>query len=408
MTVSSSSSRNEYNGNGVTTSFAYTFRILDEDHVAVYQDGTLKTITTHYTVTGVGNSGGGSIVFGAAPAAGTGNVVIVRAVPLTQETDYVENDPFPAESHEDALDKLTMIVQQQQEVLDRAFTLDVTDTSTDATLPTPEASKLLGWSGSADALVNYASASISATIVPTAFMETLLDDASAADARTTLGAQEADDELTALAGLTSAANKVPMFSGSGTATLLDFKDEDNMASDSATAVPSQQSVKAYVTTQVSTKTGITLGTQQASTSGVAIDFTGIPTGTKRITVNFSSVSTNGTSVWQIQLGDAGGFETSGYVGGAGNRGGESTSASGFAALASVAAASTYSGSVVLNLENASAFTWCANGVLALDATGQTNSVAGVKSLSAELTQIRITTVNGTDAFDAGEVNVSYE
>jgi hypothetical protein len=246
MTVSSSSSRNEYNGNGVTTSFAYTFRILDEDHVAVYEDGTLKTITTHYTVTGVGNSGGGNIVFVAAPATGTGNVVIVRAVPLTQETDYVENDSFPAESHEDALDKLTMIVQQQQEVLDRALTLDVTDTSTVPTLPTPEASKLLGWNASADELTNYAQASLTDTIVPTAFAETLLDDANAAEARTTLGAQASDAELDALAGLTSAANKVPMFSGSGTATLLDFKDEDNMASNSATAVPSQQSVKAYV------------------------------------------------------------------------------------------------------------------------------------------------------------------
>ena len=63
---------------------------------------------------------------------------------------------------------------------------------------------------------------------------------------TTLGAQPLDAELTAIAGLISAANKIIMFSGSGTATMIDFKDEDNMVSDSATAVPSQQSVKAYV------------------------------------------------------------------------------------------------------------------------------------------------------------------
>lgn len=74
----------------------------------------------------------------------------------------------------------------------------------------------------------------------------LSDVADIAIARSNIGAQTVDAELTAIAGLTSAANKIPMFSGSGTATLIDFKDEDNMVSNSATAVPSQQSVKAYI------------------------------------------------------------------------------------------------------------------------------------------------------------------
>jgi hypothetical protein len=154
MTVSSTTSRNEYNGNGSTDTFAYTFRILDQDHIAVYVDDVLQTITTGYTVTDVGVSGGGDIIFTTAPATGTANVIFLRAVPLTQETDYVENDPFPAESHEDALDKLTMIVQQQQEQLDRTIVLPPTSTVSDLTLPIPSAGKALLWNATEDALEN--------------------------------------------------------------------------------------------------------------------------------------------------------------------------------------------------------------------------------------------------------------
>jgi hypothetical protein len=156
MTVSSTTSRNEYNGNAATTSFAYTFRILDEDHIAVYVDDVLQTITTDYTVTDVGVSGGGDIEFVAAPATGTANVIFLRSMPLTQETDYVENDPFPAESHEDALDKLTMITQQQQEQLDRALTFLPTSPVSSVTMPDPSAGKALLWNATEDALENSA------------------------------------------------------------------------------------------------------------------------------------------------------------------------------------------------------------------------------------------------------------
>jgi hypothetical protein len=185
MTVSSATSRNEYNGNAATLIFAYTFRILDEDHIAVYVDDVLQTITTHYTVSGVGDSGGGSITFLSAPASGTGNVVFIRNVPVTQETDYVENDPFPAESHEEALDKLTMIAQQLGDTYLGVLRVPIVEGDIgDLPAAASRASKYLAFD--ADGLPVMTAGTTSSYVV-TPFMETVLDDVDASIARSTLG-----------------------------------------------------------------------------------------------------------------------------------------------------------------------------------------------------------------------------
>jgi len=125
MTVSSATSRVSYNGNGSTTVFAYTFRVFDQDDLTVIirsANGieTVKTITTHYTVSGVGGAGGGNVTMLTAPASGE-TITILREQDLIQELDIVPNDPFPASSVEDALDKLTFMVQQHEETLGRTI-----------------------------------------------------------------------------------------------------------------------------------------------------------------------------------------------------------------------------------------------------------------------------------------------
>ena len=131
MTVSSQVNRKDYAGNGSTTAFATEFRFLSDTSIKVIvtvdrtRVETVQTLTTDYTVSGVGDDSGGTVTMIVPPATGE-TLTIKRDGPLTQNTDYVENDDFPAESHEQALDKLTMNMQQQQEELDaeaRAFRL---------------------------------------------------------------------------------------------------------------------------------------------------------------------------------------------------------------------------------------------------------------------------------------------
>ena len=112
MTITTTTSKVTYTGNNVTTVFAYTFKIFADSEIKVYVDSVLKTISTHYNVSGAGTASGGNVTFTGGNTPGTGaKVVLLRNIAKTQVTDYVENDSFPAETHESALDKLTMLVQ---------------------------------------------------------------------------------------------------------------------------------------------------------------------------------------------------------------------------------------------------------------------------------------------------------
>jgi hypothetical protein len=153
---------------------------------------------------------------------------------------------------------------------------------------------------------------------------------------------------------------------------------------------------------------IVSGTAVASTSGTSIDFTGIPSWVKRITVMFSGVSTNSTSNILIQLG-SGSITTSGYTSTAASTysagTGIVTSTAGLICTSEIVAAGVLFGNVIICLQNSSnAFTSSS----VLSGNSRMQYASGGVTLSGTLDRVRITTVNGTDTFDAGSINILYE
>ena len=153
--------------------------------------------------------------------------------------------------------------------------------------------------------------------------------------------------------------------------------------------------------------GISSGTAVASTSGTSIDFTSIPSWVKRITLMFNEVSTNGTSVIQVQLGDSGGVEDSGYLS---TKIELSTAANNTAitsghSVVGGGAANVASGILVFVLVSGNI--WIGTSSVKQSTTFMSIGNSS-KTLSATLDRIRITTVNGTDTFDAGSINILYE
>ena len=214
-----------------------------------------------------------------------------------------------------------------------------------------------------------------------------------------------------LAALDSA--NILVGNGSNVATKVAVTGDVTISNAGVTAIGNDKVVTAKIldanVTPAKLSQPYTLATAQNSTSGTSIDFTGIPSWAKRITVSVNSVSTSGTSAIIVQIG-AGSFLTTGYTGSASTTTASAQGAvllsSGFPISVSNSASSSLFGSITLI--KLSGNDWNASGSLGAGNEARTYTTGGSVSLSGTLDRARITTANGTDTFDAGSINISYE
>ena len=170
------------------------------------------------------------------------------------------------------------------------------------------------------------------------------------------------------------------------------------------ALPKAGGTMTGVITYAAAQPRIVTATAVASTSGASINFTGIPSWAKRISIILSKVSTNGSSNLLIQIG-GGSIENTGYASIAGSRGNETMSTAGYLITRNQSGSSSITGSYTLFLIGSDE--WIGSGVNT--GGGDTpNFSAGSKTASGTIDRVRITTENGTDTFDAGLINIMYE
>src|SRR3972149_2149297 len=170
MTISSTTNRVNYTGNGATASYDFTFKVFNKADLKVTKRDTdnvetLLTVDVDYTVSGVGERAGGSITLTAGNLPSGYKLTIRRIRSLKQETDFRNQGDFYPETHEDALDGLVMQNQAQQDELDRALKLPETATGVSPVLPMPVAKKWVRWNAGATALENTDAADLGSASV---------------------------------------------------------------------------------------------------------------------------------------------------------------------------------------------------------------------------------------------------
>jgi hypothetical protein len=491
MSVTTTTNKIQYTGNGAQTVFPYTFKIFKNTDLEVYVAGVKKTLTTDYTVDGVGVDAGGNVTFLSAPA-NAANVTIVRVLPKTQETVYPSNDKFPAKVHEAALDRAVMLIQQLSEVDARCLKLIVTSALSEPTMADPTGSgQFLRVATLSPLALDFASVTGQGAIgLPIAFGDGGLGAAYAGRDAAVLGLnlgqwkQGADiasaatvtlpnpldgnlikitgnTGISALSstGIVAGTRIVLWFTGTPALThganfflqgatnytvvandLIEFvylgaskwqeigrvnaaaatgkflKDNGQFADVAAVkesggqvltlgAIADGEVLKRSGSNVIGAKPLTAMASQAAS--GASVTFSSIPAGVKRIVIIFDGVSISGTDNFVVQIGDAGGLETTGYVSTGTvmvNAGSTATVSitSGFVIVCQVAANVHYGHLTITRRDGNS---WVASHSVGTNDRAMVGG--GGKVLSAELDRVAIL-LSGANTFDAGNFNVMYE
>ena len=151
MTITSTVNKNNYTGDGSQTVFSYTWLASSSSDIAVYLDDVIQS--SGYSTSGIGTSSGGNVTFTTAPASAV-KVTLLRGIPYTQATDYTAYDPFPAETHEAALDRGVIQAQQLLEKHDRTLKLKPSYAGSEIFVDAPTANKGLKWDSTGTKIVN--------------------------------------------------------------------------------------------------------------------------------------------------------------------------------------------------------------------------------------------------------------
>ena len=239
MTVSATTSRADYTGNGATLAFTIPFYFLDNTHVKIIRTTistgvpTTLALTTDYTLSGAGSGSGGTATMVVAPTTDQ-RIAILRNVPFTQLIHYVPNDPFPAATHEQALDQLTMEVQQINETVGRALTLDASVVNASGALPAPTANAFIGWNANATGFQNYAGLS---NVTVSSAMQPVVQAVNISTARTLLNSavSGANNDITSMGNVTvptqTAGNSSGLIASTAFVSLAVPKQIQNISAD---------------------------------------------------------------------------------------------------------------------------------------------------------------------------------